>query len=132
MDASTLLSLPATSGGYDFINLTVLMIAAYAASFILYRLERITLRAHRMVWNLLLLITFLISAILGVLLVLKINYGMVFKLPFNMLYWHVEAGIAMTAISAFHISWHWEYFKALLKGAKRAAQPARKGNAPKR
>jgi len=108
--------------GYDFVNLSALMLLAYSASFLLYRGGMVSLRAHRMVWNILLLFTFLVCAVLGVLLVLKINYGIVYALPFNMLYWHVEAGIAMTAISVFHIIWHRSYFKAILSGAKSGSE----------
>jgi hypothetical protein len=102
-------------GGYDFINVSVLMMAAYLISFILNRTGSITIRSHRMLWNILLLFTFLVSAILGIILVLRINYGIVVQLPINMLYWHVEAGIAMTVISVFHILWHMDYFKSILR-----------------
>jgi hypothetical protein len=111
-----------SSGGYDFANLTVGMIMLYAASFLLYRQQVISVRAHRMLWNILLMFTFLVSSTLGIILLMKINYGIVFNLPFNMLYWHVEAGIAMAVISVFHIGWHLPYFKAAL-GLTNTPQP---------
>jgi hypothetical protein len=98
-------------GGYDFANLSAAMILFYGLSFALYRGGRMSLNAHRLAWNVLLLFTFLVCAVLGVLLVLRINYGFVAPIPMNMLYWHVEAGIAMALISAFHISWHAEYYR---------------------
>jgi hypothetical protein len=114
--------------GYDFINLTAAMVALYLFSHILQRSGRITVRTHRLVWNALLLFTFAVSTVLGVILVLKINYGYVVKLPLNMLYWHVEAGIAMAVISVFHIIWHTDYFKGALRipGGKAQAAPAAK------
>ena len=103
--------------GYDFVNMTGFLIAVYAVSFGLNEGKIISLRAHRRVWNAMLLFTFLVCAIIGILLVLRINYGIVVQLPFNMLYWHVEAGIAMTVISVFHILWHRDYFACELENA---------------
>jgi hypothetical protein len=118
-------------GRYDFINLSVAMLAVYGTSFLLYRSGKISVRAHRMVWNVLLLFTFLVCAVLGVLLVLQINYGYVVKLPVNMLYWHVEAGIAMTLISVFHILWHMEYFKSILRARATRNSPGARSSPQK-
>jgi len=112
---------------YDFVNLATVMIAAYSLSFILYRQGKITVRAHRRVWNILLLFTFTVCAALGVLLLLRINYGIVVSLPLDMLYWHVEAGIAMTVISVFHILWHLQYFKSAFMKAPEKITKGRKG-----
>ncbi|MFH1056024.1 MAG: hypothetical protein V1744_08035 [Candidatus Altiarchaeota archaeon] len=101
-------------GSYDFLNLSAVILAAYVLSFMLYRRGTISLMAHRRVWNVLLLFTFLVCAALGVLLLLRINYGIVVQLPLNMLYWHVESAIALTVISVFHILWHWEYYRSIL------------------
>ena len=68
---------------------------------------------HRKFWNILLLITFLASGILGILLVIRINLGIAMLLPFNIMFWHVEIGIAMVVISIFHTLWHLPYFKNL-------------------
>jgi hypothetical protein len=100
---------------YDFANLTAAMIVAYSISSLLYIRNAISVKTHHRVWNALLLFTFFVSAFLGVLLLLRLNYGIVVMLPMNMLYWHVEAGIAMTVISVFHIFWHLDYFKSMLK-----------------
>lgn len=91
------------------LSLTVL----YIISHVLSKRNIITVVSHRKAWNLLLLITFLASGILGLLLVIRISYGIAIPLPFNILFWHVEAGIAMAAISIFHVLWHWSYFKNL-------------------
>lgn len=100
---------------YDLFPIGIGLLLLYTASFMLSRKKIIGLVAHRRLWNILLLITFLVSAILGIILVIRINTGIVIQLPFDMLFWHVEAGIAMTAIAVFHIAWHWSYFKSILK-----------------
>ncbi|MFH0862199.1 MAG: hypothetical protein V1875_04135 [Candidatus Altiarchaeota archaeon] len=115
-----------SQGRYDFVNLTAVMLVIYGISFVLTKCGRMTVRTHRMVWNLMLLLTFAVSAFLGILLVLRINYGILLPLPFNMLYWHVEAGIAMAIISAFHILWHLEYFRRILRSAPKVGSTAPK------
>lgn len=112
---------PADSGNaekaekeYYLFPIALIMTLIYVVSFYLSRIKKITLLTHKKVWNALLFFTFGISAILGILLVLRITYDFVIPLPFNMLFWHVEAGIAMSIISVFHIIWHWPYFKTYL------------------
>lgn len=67
-------------------------------------------------WNVLLLISFLVTALLGMLLVVKINYGL--EIP-NLKYcyiFHVDFGIAMSIIAFIHFLWHWKYYYKLSKG----------------
>jgi len=100
---------------YHLLPISLLLIALYIVSHILSKKRIINIAKHRKIWNLLLLISFLISGILGILLVIRINFGITTPLPFNMLFWHVEMGIVMTVISIFHIIWHWAYFKTIFK-----------------
>jgi len=98
---------------YDLVPISLFLILLYVISHILSKKNIISIGNHRKIWNILLLATFLASGILGILLVIKINFGIAIPLPFNILFWHVEAGMAMVAISIFHILWHWAYFKNL-------------------
>ena len=102
---------------YHLFPILFILSLLYGASILLVNKKLLALATHRKIWNVLLLITFLISAILGILLIMKINYN--WQIPIsNSLFWHVEAGIAMTTISVFHILWHRSYFKNLLKTRK--------------
>jgi uncharacterized integral membrane protein len=107
-----------TEKTYFFGLISILLTIIYIASFVLSKLKKISVASHRKVWNILLLITFLVSAILGLLLTIRIQYGINFQLPFNMLFWHVEAGIAMSLISIFHILWHLPYYLNIFKKIK--------------
>jgi len=100
---------------YNFFLISIGLLLAYIISFVLSRFKVVSYVFHKKIWNWLLLGFFFVSAILGSLLVLRISNGIVIPLPFNMLYWHVEAGVALTAISIFHIAWHWRYFVTILK-----------------
>jgi hypothetical protein len=63
----------------------------------------------------LLLLSFLSSALLGLLLIIRINWGWTVALPFNMLYWHVETATAMAVITLFHLSWYWRFYTVIFK-----------------
>ena len=100
--------------GYNFFTLTIVLILLYLTSRTLAKKGAISLLTHGRIWNTILLITFLVSGLLGILLVLRVNYGGNSVPPFNILYWHVEAGIAMAVISVFHIGQHWRYFAGMI------------------
>jgi hypothetical protein len=78
----------------------------YAASFILYKTKCMKVATHRKIWNVLLLTTFMVTGVFGLLLTVQLQYALPFTIPINMLFWHVEAGIVMTLISFFHMGWH--------------------------
>ncbi|HOX97223.1 MAG TPA: hypothetical protein PL066_02635 [bacterium] len=99
---------------YHLLPIFGVLVFFYVLTHILSKKNKISIATHRKIWNVLLTLTFLASGLLGVLLVIRINFGIAIPLPFNMLYWHVEAGIAMTAISVFHIIWHWPYYRGLV------------------
>jgi len=100
---------------YHLLPIFLVLVILYAISYILSRKKIIRVASHRKIWNILLLVSFLISGFLGILLVIRINYGAAIPLPFNVLFWHVEVGIAMFMISLFHTFWHGAYLKKLFK-----------------
>ena len=103
---------------YHLVPISLFLIFLYLVSHVLSKKKIISIVSHRKIWNVLLLATFLVSGIFGILLVIEINFGITIPLPFNILFWHVEIGIAMTVISVFHTLWHWPYFKNLLTAPK--------------
>ncbi len=96
---------------YRLILWSSLTIGAYLLSLLLIRLKVYTKKTHRRIWNILLLLTFLISGLLGLILVIQINYGIMMKHFLQFMKWHVDFGIGMALISIFHIIWHLKYFK---------------------
>ena len=104
-----------TKATYDLLVIFLALSILYAVSYILSKKKIIRVASHRKIWNILLLVSFLISGSLGILLVIRINYGIAIPLPFNVLYWHVEFSIAMFLISLFHTLWHGAYLKKLFK-----------------
>lgn len=100
---------------YIFFPVAIFLIILYTITHILSRKNIISVVNHRKFWNILLLITFLGVGLSGIFLVLRINFGLNIRWPFNLLYWHVEIGLAMTLISIFHTLWHWPYYKNMVK-----------------
>ncbi|KXB05350.1 hypothetical protein AKJ49_00995 [candidate division MSBL1 archaeon SCGC-AAA382A03] len=96
---------------YNLLPILIVLSLSYSITLFLSKRKSISTLTHKRIWNVFLLITFLASGILGILLVIRINFGFVIPLPFNILFWHVEAGIAMFVICIFHII---ERFRALL------------------
>jgi hypothetical protein len=93
----------------------------YGTSFVLYRTKRIRISVHRKIWNLLLLTTFLVTGVFGLILTIDLDYTLPFTIPVDLLFWHVEAGIVMTLISLFHAGWHFNYYRNVLRSARRRA-----------
>ena len=110
---------------YNVSPIAVVFFVVYAVSFVLYRTRRIRGATHRKIWNVLLLLTFLVTGVLGLLLTIRLNYGWRVNLPVDMLFWHVETGIVMSLISFFHIGWHLKYYRSLLRKRSTACQEAR-------
>ncbi len=82
----------------------------YILTWYLSKRKFISKQLHRQIWNVLLLFTFLVSGLLGLFLVVQINYQ--FAIPFfrDILYWHVQFGIGMAIICIIHIIWHLNYY----------------------
>jgi len=98
---------------YHLWPISLALVIFYFLTWFLTKKKIIKFINHRRFWNILLLLTFLGSGILGILLIFRINSGIITPMPFNILYWHVEIGIAMFIISIFHTIWHWNYFKLM-------------------
>ncbi|MFA5025303.1 MAG: hypothetical protein WC503_02260 [Candidatus Shapirobacteria bacterium] len=100
---------------YNFPLIGISLVVLYVGSLWLVKIKKLSLVAQRKFWNIALSLFFLSTGILGILLVLRISHGIIVPLPFNMLFWHVEAGLAFAVIAIFHALWHLSYFKAILK-----------------
>lgn len=109
---------------YNVGVIAIVMVLVYAASFILYKAGKIKVSTHRKIWNVLLLLTFLVVGTFGLLLAIRIDYVLTFRIPFNLIFWHVEAGVVMTVISLFHLSWHLKYYRDLFKRSRRLLREA--------
>lgn len=110
---------------YNVSPIAIVFFLIYAVSFVLHKTKRIRVATHRKIWNVLLLATFLITGIFGLILTVQLDYKLPFTMPINLLFWHVEAGVVMTLISLFHVGWHLNYYRNLVRQARRGTTGAR-------
>lgn len=109
---------------YGLIPIALATLFLYLISWGLKHMGEISLITHKRLWNTLLLITFLVTGLLGIILVIKINYKL--ELPWlnRILEWHVHFGIGMTCIAIIHLWWHLRYYGEILTSL------GRKSNTP--
>ncbi|MGC9367030.1 MAG: hypothetical protein ACP5FK_08325 [bacterium] len=100
---------------YHLIPITIILTCLYLISRLLCKKSILSSSAHKKIWNFLLFIFFIICSLSSIFLIVQINFQLVLNLPFNLLFIHVESGIAMMIISIFHITWHGSYIKKFLK-----------------
>ena len=115
------------NNAYPLFPVIVLTLAAWLVTRLFASWEIFPLKTHRKFWNYLLLVTFLVSGLLGLLSVVKVNYKLEIPGYENYLKWHVSFGIAMVIISFLHLSWHLKYYFSFSKGKdriKNEIQPA--------
>lgn len=81
----------------------------YFAGLIAVKRGKMSISVHRKIWNIILLAAFIVAGFTGLLLVLRVNYG-ISVAGASTLSWHVEAGVAMGVVSVFHVLWHLNYY----------------------
>jgi hypothetical protein len=97
---------------YGLVTLFVIFLVTYLITKILALKKKITPLTFKKIWNLILLILFIICGVSGILLVLKEEMGIVVPLPFNLVFVHVQAGILMVFAGFAHIIERWWFFKS--------------------
>ena len=110
---------------YDLITISILLILAYCGSYILYNEKYIKKSVHIRLWNILILITFLVSGGAGLTLLGLVEYGLALPISQTFLYWHIEFGIAMFWIGLFHIHSYWKSSSG--KNSNKSPNNKRKG-----
>ncbi len=100
---------------YPLIPVSVITILAYFTTLLFSRWGIFSRNSHRKFWNVLLLVTFLVSGLLGLLSVVKVNYKLQIPIYDTLMQWHVAFGIGMVFISFFHLSWHLKYYLTFQK-----------------
>lgn len=100
---------------YEIIIPIIIPIIFYLITYFLLKKRFIKKAFMVNLWNLILLIFFIISGIGGLILSLLLSYNII--TPFNnyLLYWHVEFGIGMIIIAFIHLKNYWKIILRLFK-----------------
>lgn len=103
---------------YHFLSVLIPLLIAYVGMDQLAKHKKIKKLTFYRTWNVLLLITFTVSALLGLLITAKLIYQ--FHLPYlkPIYILHVDFGVAMSVISLFHVYKHWAYYTKILRSNK--------------
>ncbi|MBR9704315.1 hypothetical protein GOV12_02805 [Candidatus Pacearchaeota archaeon] len=108
-------------GRYNILPIWIIIVILYLISYFLVKTNKINIVLHKRIWNLILLVCFLVLAILSVLLVLRLEYGIVVSF-IDLTFWHVEFGLVMLIIAFFHVLWHIPYYKSYFKRKKKLVE----------
>ena len=100
---------------YHFFLISIITFGAYFFTQYLAKIKKISLIQHRQLWNIILLISFIITGILGLILAMFIDLKWSILWYRSALWFHVEFGIVMALVSIFHTLWHLPYFLSILK-----------------
>jgi spermidine synthase len=101
------------TGSYLFVPIVSISFFLYFLSVLFVNLGILSKVLHQKVWNTLLAATFIVAAILGLVLVLQINYKLNIPYIKQILKWHVDFGIAMAVIGIIHFIRHWRYYEEI-------------------
>ncbi|MFA5640954.1 MAG: hypothetical protein WC142_09440 [Bacteroidales bacterium] len=103
---------------YHPIPILLSMIGLYIGTYVLVRIKVLKMQTHRKIWNIALTLTFLVSGVLGLVLVFFIQYAYIPSYYLDFMASHVDFGVAMAAIALFHALWHLSYYKNIFKKIK--------------
>jgi hypothetical protein len=103
---------------YDILLISIGALFLYLLTTFLANRKIMRKQTHRRIWNVVLLITFLTSGLLGLLLAVQINYHFGIDWYQTLLFLHVEFGIGMAIVSIFHVLWHVRYFVNIFRKSK--------------
>jgi hypothetical protein len=100
---------------YFLIPLAVTITILYLVTYLLFLENKLKRRKFYRIWNYVLSISFVVSAVTGVLLIIFINYGV--QTPWNdsIDFWHAEFAIVMAFSTIFHIHLYWNQFKKIFR-----------------
>lgn len=99
---------------YPLLPVFIIIVTLYFISWLYAKWDIFSLKIHRKFWNYILLITYLISGLAGLIAVVKINYKIEIPVYDKLLNWHVTFGIGMFIIAFFHLLNHLNYYFPLL------------------
>lgn len=102
---------------YHVAGTGITAIIIYILSYFFYRNGYFSKQFHRKLWNIILAVTFLFTALAGVFMALQINYKWNVPIIKTILKWHVEVGAGMAITGIFHFLWHYSYFTRIFKAS---------------
>ena len=99
---------------YNILPIILALFMFYLITYLLYDNKNIKRRTFKQIWSLVLVGSFLFVGIAGVILSLLADFNLILPFDFNLLFWHVEAGIILAITTILHIHVHFKRFKEII------------------
>jgi len=107
---------------YPIVQLCAAVLLFYVFTLLGVRNKIIKKITHRRIWNCILLISFILSCIGGLFLIIQMNYAVAMELLSFILSLHVWTGIVFALVGIIHILWHLPYFSRIITHKKKIKQ----------
>ncbi|NYB51809.1 MAG: DUF4405 domain-containing protein [Methanobacteriaceae archaeon] len=98
---------------YYLLPLTTTLTIIYLISYLLYLEKRLKRRIYYKIWNIILILSFLVTGVTGLLMVIFINYGIQSSWNLTIDFWHAEFAIIMAFSTLFHFHLYWKQLKKI-------------------
>jgi len=100
---------------YGFLPVVAVSLFVYTLSYLLTKTKYLRFLSHRRIWNILLLISFVVAGLIGIFMAFIYSFELNVDIPYVMLQIHVGFGLVWFVIAFFHFLWHLTYFKKAFK-----------------
>jgi hypothetical protein len=101
---------------YYLIPITLSLVFFYLATYYLSRKNRSRSKLYKRLWNIILSVSFILTGITGLFLIISLDYRIQSSLNMTIDFWHAEFGIIMAVTFLFHVHIYWKAFKKIFKG----------------
>ena len=103
---------------YDIILIGTISIIAYLISYALYLTNTISRKLHQRIWNIVILISFILTFGMAYLQTSLTEFGLNIPILPDLIYWHGEIGILFFFVLLFHIQINWGSLRKLVYSIK--------------
>jgi hypothetical protein len=100
--------------GYNLLPMVLFLLILYVVTYFLNTDSTISNRSFKLFWNIILIASSLIVALIGILMVIYINLA-ILPIDTSLIFWHVEAGIIATVTGIFHIHTYRKQFMNIIR-----------------
>lgn len=104
-----------TKTSYYFWQISLAAVLLYLLSVFLYKKKIYSEVTHKKIWNIFLLVSFVIVALTSFVYLFRFDFGIILPFPGNLSRAHIEMGLVMILVSIFHALWHLPYWKCYFK-----------------
>jgi len=98
---------------YHVVGTGITITILYLVFFLFQKVSILSASDNRKIWNLILMLTFLITGVAGIILAIRVNYKLKGDFFDQLLRWHVETGVAFSFTGIIHLLRHLSYFRNL-------------------